>query len=298
LSSLKKELRRHKHLYRVARQIRHPLYRETNWHLVTYDECFSLAAQWSDMLPKDFDVIIGIPRGGLMVANVIACKLGKPLSTPNDFIQGNIWFSQAPKVLSPQKYRKVLLVEDNVGVGRQIHKDAQMLKDFDPSLEIKLGSLFATKEFPDSVDYHMAYTRKGLTWENTMMTSFNCDGNIAVDLDGVLCKDENPEEPLYIPSFTVKAVITGRLEDERDQTETWLKNNNVHYKELIMYEGTAASRTQRAVSKYKAEHIIDLNASLFWESDVMQAAYIANMASVPVYCPKAQRIISPKVMSL
>ena len=232
-----------------------------------------------------------------MVANVIACKLGKPLSTPNEFMQGNIWFSKAEHVNYPKEYKRILLVEDNIDEGKLLHEEYARLKKFDSSMEIKLGSLFINKQYPNSADYFLAYRHDALTYENTMLTSFNCDGNVAVDLDGILCKD-NSEDPLYIPSFTVKAVITGRLEEERPQTEAWLKRHNIQYKELIMYQGTGVSRTQRSVSKHKAEGIMNINASLFWESDVRQAAYIADLADVPVYCPQAHRIISPKVLSM
>jgi orotate phosphoribosyltransferase len=295
MACIKRILRHHKHLYHIARQIRHPLYREKKWHLITYEESFALAAQWSEILPKNFDVIIGIPRGGLLIANVLACKLNTALSTPNEFINGNVWYSTNSNVIQPKKYSRLLLIEDSIRSGHLLQQEYRRLKTHNPSLDIKCGSLFINKDQTKSnIDYYLTYQKDEEPIEWNMPTSFNMDCNVAVDLDGILCRDDNQEEPLYIPSFTVKAIITGRPEKERYETEAWLKRNNVHYKKLIMYDGTVENKTQKEVSKYKARNIIDINAAFYWESDVKEAALIANQAVIPVYCPSAHKIISPK----
>ena len=54
------------------------------------------------------------------------------------------------------------------------------------------------------------------------MHSFFKGRILAVDLDGVLL-DEKSGNPLLIPAFPVEAVITARIEADREKVESWLK---------------------------------------------------------------------------
>jgi hypothetical protein len=54
-----------------------------NIEFITFQQLTEWTIEWTKRLPQDYDVIVGIPRSGLIVASIIACRLGKPLTTPD-----------------------------------------------------------------------------------------------------------------------------------------------------------------------------------------------------------------------
>ena len=43
------------------------------------------------LIPKDIDIIVGVPRSGMLIAAMIALYLNKPLCDLNSFVQGRIY---------------------------------------------------------------------------------------------------------------------------------------------------------------------------------------------------------------
>lgn len=292
MQTAKSFIKKHPALLRVTRGCKNILYPEKQlWHVTTFDDVFGLASDWADLLPRDFDCIIGVPRSGLLVANVLASKMNKPLSTTDSFIAGQVWADKYAK--GPQKYRKVLLVEDAVNEGRQLKEDVSKLLLHDPSLEVKTGCLITpfTSQMQDFIDYSYVNARNCPSeWH---MHSFFLNKRLAVDLDGVL-SDEVHGGPLLIPSFEVAAVVSARLESERAQTEKLLQDFGVRYQQLILFPKLAEGRTLRSIAEYKAAAAKKLCVDWFWESDAPAAELIAGLLGKPVYCPSNRLIYSPK----
>lgn len=291
LSFVKKFIKSHKRLLAIARKTKRVLRpQRKDWHVISFEDVFGLAVDWADLLPKDFDCIIGVPRTGLLVANVLSSKMNKPLSTADDFTRGIVWYSQASE--KPAAFKKVLVVEDAVNSAKAMKADVEKLQRYNPSMEIKTGCLFvANQEMKDFIDYYYATTCNApAEWH---MHSFFKNTTLAVDLDGVIC-DEKSGNPLLIPAFDVEAVITARLESERSDTVAWLQRHGVRYKQLIMFQGPAADRTFRNISDYKAKAILGIGAEWFWESDYDLAEEICYLIKIPVYCPTNRTIYSSK----
>ena len=85
---------------------------------------------------------------------------------------------------------------------------------------------------------------------------------------------------LWRPSVEVAAVVTSRLESYRDQTEKWLNDNGIRYRELHMLSGfTAEERASLGVhAHFKASVYRRTQAELFIESEAVQAATIADLS--------------------
>ena len=85
-------------------------------------------------IPKDIDVVAGIPRSGLLVANIIALYLNKPLCDFDSFLQGRIYNSGTTKnkngwVKDFSDVKKVLIVEDSVCSGASIKKAKELFQN-------------------------------------------------------------------------------------------------------------------------------------------------------------------------
>jgi len=265
--------------------------------VVTISEATNLTLKWAESLPNKFDVIIGIPRSGLWIAGILALKFGKPLSTPNAFVQGEVWHSL--HVEKPDIHN-VLLVEDDVLYGRQIMKAFRQLKEFDPTLKIEKASLFVTSKAKKLVDHYYAVKNPPLFYEWTLLTNMANLGKLAVDMDGVLCencpanidsKDQHyikwliTAKPYMIPQYNIEAIITSRLEKHRGLTEAWLKQHNVKYNRILMLNLKSKSdRNLDLIIKHKVDSIREIQPFWFWESNLMEAKAIKRQTHLPVLC--------------
>jgi uncharacterized HAD superfamily protein len=121
------------------------------------------------------------------------------------------------------------------------------------------------------------------------------------DLDGVICEDPtcDPGTPDYLiflatakliqkPKDGNSEIITGRTENYREQTESWLRSNEIEYKNLIMKPVCLTG--VKHTPKFKADHYIKSKADLFIESCSDQAEKIAELSGKPVYCTETKRL--------
>lgn len=247
--------------------------------IVTFHDAVNAIEKWSRQLPN-YDLFIGIPRSGLMVASVLALKRGKPLSTPTSFLRGETWQSLH---VEKSTVKRVLLVEDDIIYGKQISKAYAQLKTVFPTLQIDMASLYVTSQSKHAVNYYFAVKNPPLLYEWTLLTNMATMGKLAVDMDGVLCGDNM--EPFMIPQFPVEAVITSRLEWQRQETEEWLRKHNVRYKQLLMLNlAQTTQKTLDAIINHKVEAIKQVKPFWFWESNPVEAVGIRDRTGIPVLC--------------
>lgn len=66
---------------------------------VSFNDGLIFSADWASRIPRKFDVVIGIPRSGIAIAQIIAQKHGVALSAPENFLRGELWHSKdSPKI--------------------------------------------------------------------------------------------------------------------------------------------------------------------------------------------------------
>lgn len=252
-------------------------------------------SKWAEEIAaEEFDIIIGVPRSGMMIASMLSLKLGKPLSTPSSFCNDEIW---ASKKINIGKIEKVFVVDDTASTGDTMKEVVKLIKDKHPKLEVKSGALFVSKTGRQWVDMYYEVMPEPMQGEWNLMHQKL--GPIGFDMDGVLCEDcpagaDNNEEkylffiknakPLYIPVFEIDYIITSRLEKYRGETEVWLKNHGVKYKTLIMWNLKDKSMRNINAGVYKSREISNLDIEYFVESRLDEAEIIWNKTKVPTVC--------------
>lgn len=265
---------------------------------------------------KNYDLIVGVPRSGLMVANIIALHLNKPLVDLQGFVEGRVFETGSTR--KPMNYDdnlenicKVLIVEDSVLNGNSIHKAKNLIQSSSISNKIKVEyfAAYITNDKTHMVDFYLNICETPRVFEWNIMHHAIVEKS-CFDLDGVLCKDPSDEEdddgknyikfiqnaePLFIPTKKIDLIVTCRLEKYREQTVNWLEKNNVDYNKLIMMNySTKLERMQDGKhSIYKAHHFINSGSELFVESSLNQAIIIAKISCKPVYCIEVRKMIYP-----
>ena len=216
-------------------------------NFVTLDQAVNWAREWAETLPADCDLVIGIPRSGLLVANVIALKLVKPLASPDLFLnEQGCWHSK--RIAAPSSIRKVLLVDDSVNSGKTMKQVKQQLEQAYPDLQVITAALIVHAEVRNSVDRHFRLIAKPRFFEWDVMHQKKVE-RVAIDLEGVLCaacppgmeRDDDAcldwlenAGPYMLPAYRIDLIVSDRQESDRRRIEAWLVGHGVSFDRLAL----------------------------------------------------------------
>jgi hypothetical protein len=244
----------------------------------SFDEAKHDIDEWIKTFKERYDLILGIPRSGMFVASYISTKLCIPLSTPDNFLEGKVWFT---KEVPMNEINNVLLVDDGVGrIDGQMKFNYTKLKEKYPDLKITKASLYVYPDCVEAVDTYYGFLDKSRLNREEWNLLHRKHAILASDMDGVICHDWDPNryknyedfilnaEPYLIPKFTIDFIITSRLKKYEEETKAWLKKYHVKYHALIMSNGLLPS------AEYKSGCLEKFPIDWFWESNFSEADYI------------------------
>jgi orotate phosphoribosyltransferase len=258
---------------------------------ISIEEAAIWCRQWCMTFPATYDLIVGIPRSGLMIASMIATRLGKPLATPEMASNGQYW---QPSSLSERPIHNALLVDDATETASSLLVAQAKINTTNPDLKITTASLIVTPESMEKVDLYFHVQKQPTIYEwNLMHLRYNL--RIAFDMDGVLCEDyhgNGKEEdyitwlerarPYLLPNYEISCIITARSEKYRVQTENWLKKHEVRYRKLVMMDVLDLASTRGKHEEHKIRAILNERPDLFIESDRAIAKAINYELGIPV----------------
>ncbi len=268
-------------------------------------------------IPNDVDLIVGIPRSGILAASFIALSLNLPLVDLDGFCAGRVFETGTTRRRgnASKHYRRALIVDDSSRTGEALAKAVEKLHTASVDLPpITTCVVYGTSSIRGRVDVVMEIIDKPRIFEWNVLHHPGILKDACLDIDGVLCHDPSYAEnddgpayldflqqarPLYLPSHPIKALVTSRLEKYRPETEEWLRRHGVVYEQLIMLDlPSAAERRQAGVhGSHKAAYYRTSSARLFVESELHQANEIARMSGKPVLSIEGPRLCLPNGFS-
>ena len=276
---------------------------------------------WSKRLPRDIDVVVGIPRSGLLAANLFALYRNIALAELDGFLEGRCLSSGSTRrnllntasgTSSPyflERPRKVLVLDDSARSGKTLREARRRIAASLMSFhDVHFAAVYATADTLHDLDFYCELLEPPRVFEWNIFNHHILEES-CVDLDGVLCHDPTPEDnddgpnylefisnarPLVTTSYRIGYIVTSRLERYRKETECWLKENAITYKELIMldYPDGNTSRQLNTHSAHKARFYKKTRAKLFIESDIRQAVEIVSLSKKDVLCTDSMQLIS------
>lgn len=271
------------------------------YSFTSFADMLKIVDTWLSGGDWNFDLVVGIPRSGLLVANLIALRLEKPLSTIDSLTNGSIWLSKLIK--KPSEYKKVLLVDDSISTGESMRVARECLQKLLPHATLTTAALIASDESAALVDRYATIIQPRRIFEWNMLHSKK--GRVGFDLDGVLAEEIphglESDEPAYIewitgvrshliPTYKIDVIITNRLQKYRVHTEGWLKEHGVRYGELIMCPAGSKDERKRMKIPHKIAALSEYNPDVFFESDEAESDLIARETGIPVLCTTTKRI--------
>lgn len=250
-----------------------------------------------------FDVVVGIPRSGMLPATLIATYLQKPLADVEGYVRG---YASGRSGARESAGQRVLLVDDSVNKGRAMREAAGRV--LTRASEVTRLAVFGPYQVPpeEVCDLYFEVVQGPRCFQWNMAKHIRLD-RWGFDFDGVLCRDPTKEEnddgaryerfldiaePLFLPTRPIGHIITGRLEKYRKHTETWLRRQGIKFAGLHMmpYANKRERMEAGGRGQWKAEIFKLLGAEFFIESDPKQAGIIARLSGRPVWCVRTQSL--------
>ena len=190
--------------------------------------------------PHDVDLIVGIPRSGMLPANLLALYLNKPYTDIDSFIDGRIYgCGKRGDTIETTNNKKILIIDDSICSGKAVAKakDRIAKAKLDNKFQFLYSAIFATTNAKNRINIYCEivdgtrFFQWNLFHHPPLLSQSFCD------IDGVLCPnppiDDDGEQyiqyirnapKLYTPTVEIDTLISCRLEKYRTITMFITKN--------------------------------------------------------------------------
>lgn len=269
------------------------------------------ARQLAQELPPVIDLVVGIPRSGLLAANILSLQLDVPMTDVDGLCEGEV-FDTGDRYGGTPSFDDVdtaLVVDDSVMSGSQMTETQRRLGAAELPFDVQYCAVYISPSGHEYVDYwcETVHPPRIFEWNllhHPLLTNF------CVDIDGILCRDPTREEnddgeryrefvsgvePNIVPNQRIGWLVTCRLETYRPETEAWLDAHGIEYDNLVMMDYPDKETRQEFGNhaQYKADVYASTDSSLFIESDRRQAAEICRRTKEPVFCYETNEMVRP-----
>lgn len=264
-------------------------------------------------LPRDLDLVVGLPRSGMIPAYAIGLILNLPVVDlqsfiDNKFVGNGHTRSLRSAIAAPHLARKLLLVDDSCNSGASVDRALIQIADSGYRGLTQTCAAIVTPYSKRLVDFSFLTVSEPRVFQWNLF-HHSILSNACLDFDGVLCVDPTDDEnddgenykrfllnaaPLHLPTPKVGHIVSARLEKYRGETEDWLSMHGVIYGELHLLDLPNKQERIRTNAHlvHKSEIYKQTNADLFVESNLDQAQHIAANTGLPVFCVDSMQMIN------
>lgn len=232
-----------------------------------------LTRDWAAYLPRDIELIVGIPRSGMLVANLLALHLHLPVTDVRGFCEGRVMASgrRHARRLDLSRKRKVLVVDDSISSGNALATAKTRIEAAELPHDICYGAAIASPEAvrAGKIKLFCEVIPMPRIFEWNIMHAPSLS-RVCIQLEGVLHQGGGKAASIS-PSYKVGWIVSDRPDEERRETERWLCDQGIEYDQLVM--GCAD-----IPAAYR-----DLDAEVLIVHEATQAAEIAGRTNKPVF---------------
>src|SRR5690242_10726969 len=109
-------------------------------------------------IPRDIDLIVGVPRSGLLPASIVALNLNIPMADLNGFLEGRIFGIGSTRrtgkeISSIDDVKSVLIVDDSVSSGRSILQIKERLAEIGSRVDVRFLAVYVAPGAESFVDF-------------------------------------------------------------------------------------------------------------------------------------------------
>lgn len=265
-------------------------------------------------VPRDVDLVVGIPRSGMLPATLLGLYLNLPIADLHTFLDGKLYQTGSTRrtekwINAVKDARHVLIIDDSLSTGEAMKNAKASVQTLGFKGKVTYCVVYAVPTAFLMVDFCFEICNHPRIFEWNYMHAWTLQ-YACVDIDGVLCEDPGLREsldlgkyeefivnapPKLIPTKKVGYLVTGRKERHRSATKEWLAKNSIAFENLIMLPDiqTASIIGNAEYAAFKAEVYKKTDCFLFIESNHEQAVKICALSGRQVFCVETHLLITP-----
>lgn len=262
----------------------------------------------------DVDLVVGIPRSGMIPAYMIALGLNLHCTDIDSFARDAQLKSGMTRKVSRDletawDARKILLVDDSIYSG----KSMKLARDSIPASfagEIVELAIYSSIRGRDDIDLYLEFVPHPRVFEWNLFhhpilarSAISIDREVAIIMnsegreqkaDAEKSTDFSPLSATHVHSL----VSIGVEAAKRAEIEAWLAGRGISYDSLVFLSGKRGSRPASPLeaASEKADYYKSSKLELFIESEESQALNIFKKTGKPVYCASTNFIHHASVM--
>ena len=254
-------------------------------------------------LPANIDLVVGVPRSGLLAANLYALVANIALVDLEGFLAGRVLATGRSRPLRRENAARhhVLVIDDSINSGAAMREARSRIADAGLDLaSCTFCAVYGTDRYHPDVDIVLERVPRPRMFQWNLFHHKHLI-HCCVDVDGVLCPDAPDvgdrdgsgavaRAPLQAPSAPIGHLVTARPERERAAIEGWLAAHAIRCRTLHVPPDARAGDDAVA---YKADVYRRTDARLFVASDPEAAERIAQLSGKPVLCVRTQSVCAP-----
>jgi orotate phosphoribosyltransferase len=145
------------------------------------------------LLPRDIELVVGIPRSGLLAATLISLALNLPLADLDGFIAGRVLSAGSTRRralfdLSVGSFKRVLVVDDSLLSGTSMREAREKIAAAGQSDRCVFCAVYGPEEQNDAADIVLENVPRPRIFQWNIMNHRVLE-RCCFDIDGVLCSD-------------------------------------------------------------------------------------------------------------
>jgi adenine/guanine phosphoribosyltransferase-like PRPP-binding protein/uncharacterized HAD superfamily protein len=272
-----------------------------------------------DRIPADVDLIVGVPRSGILPAVTIALLLNLRYADLDTFLEGRLPGTGSTKpgtrlISDAGAARHVLVVDDSVNRGDAMRKVRAQLERAGVTAKVTLAAIYVVPDGTNEVDLAFEVVPLPRMFEWNAFHHVYLD-RACVSFEGVLCRQPSDAEraseaqfarfledavPLLRPTSRLACVLAGLPENYRPHIAAWLTRHDIAHQRLELFGPPLSARSHEqdaALVQAKAQIYRASKEILLIEADHVHAADIADLSGKPVLSVEGQRFVNPAAWS-
>ncbi|XKH59509.1 phosphoribosyltransferase [Halomonas sediminis] len=249
----------------------------------------------------DWDLVVGIPRSGMVPAYMIALALNVNCTDISSWVNNyplkrGITRGLRKELSFPWEAKKVLIVDDSIMTGKSMKSEIDALPGWLASRASTLA-VYSSKPLRNDVDIILDFLPHPRAFEWNIF-HHNVINRSCICLEGMINRGEPNGDKVairfrYIPSRVIDTIVTCQKESNRHEVETCLARDRISYRNLVMVNNDTNVMAMDSLVRFKVETFMASAAELFIEESSDQARLICQEARKPVFCLSDNCIYNP-----
>ncbi|WP_244982545.1 phosphoribosyltransferase [Croceicoccus marinus] len=264
-------------------------------------------------MPSDIDLIVGIPRSGILAGITVALLKNIRFTDLDSLIEGRLSGVGSTKMHAGlvdriADVRHALVIDDSLNRGFAMQEAKERLAELRGAMKLTFAVVYAVPDAGDEIDFFF----EAIPLPRLFEWNFSHHSYLSrscVIMDAVICEtiertDQNEADyrhrllnaaPVYQFTAPIGCLITRRAERYRPETEAWLRGAGIQYDRLVMHDGAHSLGVGEndAFVGFTAEIYKSSKSILLIESNFGRSKRIAFLSGKPVLSVDEHKIVQP-----